>query len=225
MREEIRVVLPEDDAAVSQLLAASFVDSSVYGYIFTHPDRRKRQSDLAWFFHARLGINRDMGSTIFGTFLIDDAKQTSQCVATLTLGPIQSQSPSFCVKFRHGLLLWPLKFGYPSLQRAISIGDTMTERSLLVVKDQTDLGAHKAWEMMMVATDPAHQGRGYATRLIQHALNEIRVPGDSVGLSTQNQRTVQLYQRVAGFEVTSDQWFTFANPDTKFQSWSMKLRF
>ena len=71
----------------------------------------------------------------------------------MTVGPIAAQTPSFVVKLRHGILLWPFVLGFSSLQRALAIGELTTKASIAThgVCD---------WELMMVATAPQHQKQG-----------------------------------------------------------------
>jgi predicted GNAT family acetyltransferase len=167
-----------------------------------------------------------MGSLIFGLFIKKPSNHKDKdsnnvkevIVATMSVGPSSAQTPSFCVKLQHGILLWPLYFGIPSLLRAIASGEKFTAIA-------TTCNGHCTWDLMMVATDVNHQGKGYCSALLRHVLNAIKQKGDTVGLCTQSDLTRKLYERVGGFVVTGQQDLQF-NPHSKpFQNWAMKLTF
>jgi ribosomal protein S18 acetylase RimI-like enzyme len=81
------------------------------------------------------------------------------------------------------------------------------------------------WEVMMVATAPHCQGRGFASQLLNAAIDRIRKAQDGesavVGLTTQLHRNVLLYSKL-GFKVTDERVVLDGTPDA-FRSWTMRL--
>jgi ribosomal protein S18 acetylase RimI-like enzyme len=206
--KEIRNFEHHETGNVACLLADSFESNPVYMHIFDDPLHRKEA--LAWFFkNLRIGIVHELGGFSLGLF------EDGECISTMTLGSIQSQKPSNINMIRNGVLLWPFYAGLPSLLRALKLGDTMTSLSHQA-HGTTDL------ELMMVATDKNHRGRGYGSRLLQAAIEKARsLNARSIGLSTQTESNVRFYTK-AGFVVTSEHDLLAGTKD-QFRTWSMQL--
>ena len=73
-----------------------------------------------------------------------------------------------------------------------------------------ELVPNKHWYLVVLAVDPQHQGKGYASRLLNEMLSEIDEEGLPCYLETDGEKNVSMYQHF-GFEVVDE----FVVPVTK----------
>ena len=133
----------------------------------------------------------------------------------MTLGTIRAHTPPLWVQLWSGLLLWPFLWGFASLRAALALGRIHSDATH-ATHGACDL------ELMMVATAPECQGKGYGTRLLKHALGTLP-EGVTVGLTTQRDTTKAWYERVGGFEVTSHPTMRMPGTGHEYPCWTMRL--
>ncbi len=78
-----------------------------------------------------------------------------------------------------------------------------------IEKKHKDLMPGRHWYLAVLAVDPQHQGKGYASRLLNEMLPLIDKEGLPCYLETEGEKNVSMYRRF-GFEVTEE----FVVPDT-----------
>jgi len=78
-----------------------------------------------------------------------------------------------------------------------------------IEKKHRELVPNKHWYLAVLAVDPEHQGKGYASRLLNETLSQIDKDGLPCYLETDGSKNVSIYQHF-GFEVIDE----FVVPDT-----------
>lgn len=100
--------------------------------------------------------------------------------------------------------IWPaMKIGIKALRKMQSL-DKYMERK------HKELAPNKHWYLAVLAVDPQHQGKGYATKLLNEMLSHIDEEGLPCYLETDGERNVSMYQHF-DFEVVDE----FVVPGTK----------
>lgn len=97
---------------------------------------------------------------------------------------------------RNGALAWPFHMGASGLKRLMRAIDTMDH-----AHHRNTNGPH--WYLWLLSTDPAQQGHGHGTRLLETGLTHIDRQGLPCYLETFQPYTVPIYQR-HGFEVVEE---------------------
>ena len=100
--------------------------------------------------------------------------------------------------------IWPaIKIGIKAL-RKMQAFDKYIERK------RTELAPNKHWYLAILAVDPQHQRKGYASKLLNAMLSHIDEDGLHCYLETEGKKNVSMYQHF-GFEVVDE----FVVPGTK----------
>ena len=100
--------------------------------------------------------------------------------------------------------IWPaMKIGIKALRKMRAL-DKYIERK------HKELAPFKHWYLAMLAVDPQHQGKGYASKLLNEMLSYIDEEGLRCYLETEGEKNVSMYQHF-GFEVVDE----FVVPGTK----------
>ena len=114
----------------------------------------------------------------------------------LTLGPI-----------------WPaMKIGIKALRKMQAL-DKYIERK------HKELAPFKHWYLAILAVDPQHQGKGYASKLLNEMLSHIDEEGLNCYVETEGEKNVSMYQYF-GFEVVDE----FVVPWTKDKLVAMLIK-
>ena len=79
-----------------------------------------------------------------------------------------------------------------------------------IERKHKELVPHKHWYLAVLAVDPQHQRKGYASKLLNEMLSYIDEEGLPCYLETDGEKNVSMYQRF-GFEVVDE----FVVPGTK----------
>ncbi len=209
---EIRALEPEDIGATAALLAKALDDDPAYNFLF--PRGQNRLAGLEDFFARHLGTHLPYRCTYVG--VVGPA-----VVATVTMRPPGGVSITVLTMIRRGLL----PFAYAHGMRAI--------RRLLILKDTYDAiearlaRGERHWLVHMMAVDPACQGRGVGSHLLQFVL-DATVDAGTVGaqppalLTTHKERNVVFYER-AGFEVDDVEDVSLMG-NASYSVWRMRRR-
>lgn len=202
----IRDVTPTDAASLSLLYAAAFDDNPAYCDVFRLRDAdspaaaaspaggagraSRHAASLAWLFEKRVRLLLRAGCP----FLLTEGGGDGAPVAAAALVP-RARKLGALDMLAAGVLEWPLRWGVPSLVRALA-----SEGRLRAPGDGSAAG-----ELAMVAVRPGHQGCGEGGRLVRELLRRwdggAGGGGGVVALSTQRAANVPFYER-AGFVVT-----------------------
>jgi len=78
-----------------------------------------------------------------------------------------------------------------------------------IKRKQKELVPHKHWYLLALAVDPQHQGKGYASKLLNEMLSYIDEEGLPCYVETEGEKNVAMYQHF-GFEVVDE----FVVPNT-----------
>ncbi len=79
-----------------------------------------------------------------------------------------------------------------------------------VERKHKELAPNKHWYLAVLAVDPQHQGKGYASKLLNEMLSYIDEEGLNCYVETEGEKNVSMYQHF-GFEVVDE----FVVPGTK----------
>ncbi len=79
-----------------------------------------------------------------------------------------------------------------------------------VERKHKELASNKHWYLAVLAVDPQHQGKGYASKLLNEMLSYIDEEGLNCYVETEGEKNVSMYQHF-GFEVVDE----FVVPGTK----------
>lgn len=100
--------------------------------------------------------------------------------------------------------IWPAtRIGYKALKKLASFNK-------YIEKKHNELAPDKHWYLAVLAVDPLHQGKGYASKLLNEMLSRIDEDGLPCYLETEGEKNVSMYRRF-GFEVVDE----FVVPGTK----------
>ena len=78
-----------------------------------------------------------------------------------------------------------------------------------IERKQKELAPHKHWYLLALAVDPQHQGKGYASKLLNEMLSYIDEWGLPCYVETEGEKNVSMYQHF-GFKVIDE----FVVPNT-----------
>jgi len=93
--------------------------------------------------------------------------------------------------------IWPaMKIGWKAL-RKIKVFDQY------VIRKRRELAPAKHWYLAVLAVDPQHQGKGYASKLLNEMLSNIDKEGLPCYVETEGEKNVSMYQHF-GFKVIDE---------------------
>ncbi len=93
--------------------------------------------------------------------------------------------------------IWPaMKIGIKAIRKMQAL-DKYIERK------HKELAPNKHWYLVVLAVDPKHQGKGYASKLLNEMLSYIDEEGLPCYLETDGEKNVSMYQHF-GFEVVDE---------------------
>lgn len=206
-RVSFRLAQSSDVPAIGQLLAAAFSDNTAYRYIFQLPgedDGNAHHKALVWLFTRRISMFlSNQVPVLLGFTTTDettDETTTPTLVATASLISTDKK-PNLWTMLRHGILMWPFVFGVASLQRALSL-------------DGSESNKFGIAELSMVVVSPTMQGQGVGTELVTRILDEFGKDTE-ISLNTQKETNVKFYTKF-GFEERSSELV-----NGSYTNWSM----
>jgi ribosomal protein S18 acetylase RimI-like enzyme len=166
----------------SLMLSRAFEDDPFNTYAFPDPEERVRKMPYAHEFLLRYYIS-------YGGSFITSPKLEGVAV---WIHP-DNLGTSFWRMIISGAI-WPaMKMGIETGRR-MQVLDNYTE------KKHRDLVPNKHWYLLLLGVDPKHQGKGYASQLLNGMLSEIDGEGLPCYLETEGDRNVSIYQHF-GFKV------------------------
>jgi len=101
---------------------------------------------------------------------------------------------------------------WPGIKMGMKAGRKMQELDIYITKKHRELVPNKHWYLLLLAVDPKHQGKGYASQLLNEMLNVIDGEGLPCYLETEGNQNVSIYQHF-GFKVIDE--FTIPNTNDK----------
>ena len=121
-------------------------------------------------------------------------------------GKAFEQGTAYCIDRYAGAALWLPPGVHPDEDALVAL-----LQSTVVKEDQADLLAvldqmgdyHPSephWYLPLIGVDPAHQGKGYGSQLLRHALTACDRDGTPAYLESSNAANIPLYER-HGFEL------------------------
>ena len=178
----IRKATLADAPRLAQTLASAFQDDPVIAWIF--PDQHRRRAVLAAFMEFRL---RELA------FPHDQVWMTTGGAAAAVWLPPPGR---WQLPLPQRLRLLPALVRFLGLRTASVLGglERMEERH---PRDRSH------WYLFILGTEPAAQGRGLGSALLDQMLVRVDADGLPVYLESSSERNLALYGR-HGFEVTSE---------------------
>ena len=93
--------------------------------------------------------------------------------------------------------IWPaMKIGIKALRK-------MQALDKYIARKHKELSPNKHWYLAVLAVDPRHQGKGYASKLLNEMLSNIDEEGLHCYVETEGEKNVSMYQHF-GFEVVDE---------------------
>jgi ribosomal protein S18 acetylase RimI-like enzyme len=178
-----------DIADVAELLARAMDDDPAYRFFF--PDGRRRFEGMCSFFAGNLRLHLPYRCT----FLSRSAD--GRLLATVTLRPPGGVVVSTLTMLRSGLVPFARQNGLRAVGRMLWLKSTYEE-----LEARASGGVSHRYVHMM-AVDPAQQGRGHGSALLQRVLASDSAAATPTYLTTHNEKNVHFYRR-AGFEVRDE---------------------
>jgi GNAT superfamily N-acetyltransferase len=208
----IRPLEAEDIGTTATLLAEAMDDDPAYNFLF--PRGQNRAAGLEDFFAGNLRTHLPYRCTYVGVV-------GPTVVATVTMRPPGGISISLRTMIRRGLLPFAYAHGLGAVRR------------MLILKGAYDAiearlaGGERHWLVHMMAVDPARQGRGLGSQLLNFILDATVDARTTEGMSpavltTHKKRNVVFYERV-GFEVDDVREVSLMG-EAPYSVWSMRRR-
>ena len=181
----------------AELLATAFQNDPTY--ILVQPDEIKRLRMLAWLFERLLRY-----SLSYGQAYTTPALEGIACWL-----PPGRTNLSVLGLLRSGLATAPLVVGlaaYLRFDRYMSYADKLHEH----------YAPPSHWYLWVIGVEPAHQGRGIGSRLLQPVLAQASAEGTACYLDTSTEGAVRFYEK-HGFRVMEHG----GTPNQEVQVWAM----
>lgn len=180
----MRVIpLPPDCYHVAgELLARAFLDDPLTIYLI--PDARRRLRVLEWAHERWAAFLAPLGAF----FTTEDFEGVAGWFP-----PDQPHDMGLRAFIRAGFITAPLRFGPSSLRRVLRANADVQSR----YRDEAK-GPH--WILDVLGVDPKYQGRGVATALVNHVLEEADRAHCPSYVITHNMRNIAFYERF-GFQL------------------------
>lgn len=194
----------KDIDSLSKLYAEAFSDNTCYNYIFQYDEDTHPVEFFAskkWLFERRLGIIMDYDLPCYV------AVNESGDIIGGASGVKKDIKPGLFAFLKAGILTWPFYWGLKSVTRALSVDDEF---------DAIDKNLYPESEaqLSMVAVSPSCQGKGVGKRLVLALLEDDRMCGLSISLSTQREQNQRFYESLGFRDATEHSFFGF-------KSWTM----
>lgn len=206
----LAAVTPDDIPACAALYAHVFQHNPAYASIFETSEAQQLEA-LLWFFERRLHMLTAHGNPFF---LARDPATNEVCGASGAILP--DARPGLFAMLLYGLALWPLKWGWASMQRMMGIDQQMTEAM--------PPGAEECPHLSMVAVKPEYRRKGIASALLARLTEDLTVSRGrstaSIALNTQDASGVGLYTK-RGFRVVDQREIRPPGSGKPFTSWTM----
>lgn len=175
----------------SVVAAKAFIDDPVFAYLM-QTDRQSRLETLTWLMSKTIGYCLENGR-------VDTTADVPGVASWLPPGAFDL-NPLQLVKImlQYHLYLLPVRVGWHHLGRWLNFL-YVTE-----IAHSEDMGDAPHWYLGIMVVDPAFQGQGVGTQLMQPMLQQAREEGIPCYLSTFTEQGVRFYQK-NGFEVMREQ--------------------
>ena len=201
----LRRLEPDQVGEAAALAAAAFMHSASYAYIYEGLGEAERLGALTWLFeiNIRLRLHQGGARCAFG------ADGAMQCF--FMLQPPGAPEIGTLMMLRHGMLRFPLRFGWQALRRLLAV-KAYHERAEAAARRRCGPDETVALLERMVVR-PGVQGGGVGSRCLGAALEEASAAGHTVLLSTQSARNVKFYRRLGFAEwARDDGYFSAGGP-------------
>ena len=193
-----------DVAELGRLYAAAFAENPAYDEIFELSGPQK-QAALCWLFEKRVQVF--LYSNLPVLIAQSTVNDNTQIVGACAIVP-KKQKPSMWALLRNGILLWPFKWGFASLRRALTW--------------EGKIGSVGEAEIVMVSVKPEFHGRGIGSQIVRKMLADVQEQIGDISLHTQSERNVVFYSRL-GFETVSKQEMGNSARGRGYFNWTMIL--
>lgn len=196
---------------IAALYTEAFIDNGAYSWVFLNqPTEELKARAKCWLFNRRIVVMLRKRSPLY--ICRDDVGRIIGAAGIVA----RSESPTTLDMILAGLLLWPLRWGLSSMQRALS----WHMPTVFSMPDGTEV--RPGAEMSMVAVSPSVQSKGIGSALVRRALDHWDAThppgGGAVALSTQKKDNIRFYNRL-GFELVSEE--LLGEPDAKWPNYHM----
>jgi len=166
----------------SLMLSRAFEDDPFNTYAFPDPEERVRKMPYAHEFLLRYYISCG------GSFITSPKLEG----VAVWIHP-DNLGTSFWRMIISGAI-------WPAMIMGIETGRRMQVLNNYIERKHRNLVPNKHWYLLLLGVDPKHQGKGYASQLLNGMLSEIDGEGLPCYLETEGDRNVSIYQHF-GFKV------------------------
>ncbi len=191
----VEVLQDHEVPALAALFARAFWANPAYGAIFEDQGARRRDA-MEWLFARRVRAYAAQGNT----FLVArDSASGTLCGAVGIAAP--TKRPGLWAMIKHGMGVWACTWGVGSLIRALQLDAQLSKG--LVARDDDPTPSSPPWELLMMAVDPAWQGKGIGAMLLGRILSVVPENSSRIVLTTQDERAQAMYTK-AGFKLDEE---------------------
>lgn len=175
---------------VSLMLAQVFKDNPINAYAFPNPEERMEKMPYVYQLVLRYNL-------LYGRVFVN----STQLEGVAVWVPSDNLGTSSWRILVSGAI-WPAR------KMGIEAGRKMQVLDEFVNRKHRELVTTKHWYLLLLGVDTQHQGKGYASQLLNGMLSETDKEGLHCFLETQGSRNVLMYQHF-GFKVVDE--FTVPN--------------
>ena len=160
----------------SLMLSKAFKDDPINAYAFPDPEERVERMPYAYQFLLRYNL-------LYGRIFMTSPKLEGVAVWV--------HSDNLGTPFWRMIISGAI---WPAMKMGIEAGRKMQAFDNYMERKHRDLMPKKHWYLLLLGVDPKHQGKGYASQLLNGMLSQIDEEGLSCYLETEGSRNVSIYQ-------------------------------
>ena len=188
-----------DEAA--HLMAAAFLYSPVYIYIFEGLDAEKRQEALFWLFNRNIYLRLSSSRCAFDEI-------SGKMVCCYMLHGSDDKNISIWSMLTNGILTLPFLYGLKAFTRLLEV-KAYHERLDDGLRKTRIINTKKYITLERMVVSPTVQGHGIGSKCLHDGLIEAQRSGVDVYLTTQEIRNISFYSRLGFVVIRKDEDYPF----------------